>query len=57
MILNIPQLKQLFTNITSAGPKFTKVAKLFGFNVIEIYANSNAIGVIAAVTQNIAEKN
>ncbi|MHA1755033.1 MAG: hypothetical protein ACTSYR_05930, partial [Candidatus Odinarchaeia archaeon] len=57
MILDEPELKTFFENITEAGPSFRKVAKQFGFSVLEIYADPNAIGVIAEVTQIIAERN
>ncbi|MHA1237824.1 MAG: amino acid-binding protein [Candidatus Odinarchaeia archaeon] len=57
MILNDPELKTFFGNISGAGPSFKNVAKQFGFSVIEIYADPKAVGIIAEVTRLLAERN
>ncbi len=55
-ILSHPDLREIYTNIEPAGPFFRKVAKLFGFGLIEIMADPKTVGIIAETSSLISQE-
>jgi len=56
-ILKNSELRNIYTNLTTAGPSLRNIAKHLGYAVIEIEANPSKSGIIAEVTGIIAERN
>jgi predicted regulator of amino acid metabolism with ACT domain len=55
-ILAHPDLREIYTNIMPAGPFFRKVAKRFGFGLIEIMAEPKTVGIIAKTSTLISQE-
>jgi len=53
-ILITDELRRLFINLKPAGPLLRDVAKYLGYGVVEIRAESSAVGIIAQATSLIA---
>jgi len=57
LISSDPILKPVFERIRPAGPFLAEAAKFLGYNVIEIYADSHTVGIVAQSTALIAQEN
>jgi predicted regulator of amino acid metabolism with ACT domain len=50
-------LKSVFERIRPAGPFLADAAKFLGYSVIEIYADSHTVGIVAQAAALIAQEN
>jgi predicted regulator of amino acid metabolism with ACT domain len=57
LISSDPILRPVFERIRPAGPFLADAAKFLGYNVIEIYADSHTVGIVAQSTALIAQEN
>jgi predicted regulator of amino acid metabolism with ACT domain len=57
LISSDPVLKSVFERIRPAGPFLADAAKFLGYSVIEIYADSHTVGIVAQSTALIAQEN
>jgi hypothetical protein len=57
LILSDPILKSVFEKLRPAGPYLADVAKFLGYSVIEIYADSHTIGIVAKAAALITQEN
>jgi predicted regulator of amino acid metabolism with ACT domain len=57
LISSDPVLKSVFERIRPAGPFLADIARFLGYTVIEIYADSHSVGIVAQATALIAEEN
>ena len=57
LIISDPTLKQVFEKLRPAGPYLADIAKFLGYNVIEIYADSHAVGILAKAASLITQEN
>jgi predicted regulator of amino acid metabolism with ACT domain len=57
LISSDPTLGPLFERMKPAGPFLADVAKFLGYSVIEIYADSHAVGVVAQAAALVAQEN
>jgi uncharacterized protein len=57
LISQDPVLKSVFERIRPAGPFLAEAAKFLGYSVIEIYADSHTVGIVAQATELIAREN
>ncbi len=57
LISSDPLLKSVFERTRPAGPFLADVAKFFGYSVIEIYADSHSVGIVAQAASLIAQEN
>jgi len=55
-ILADPELKEIYTKLSTAGPSFKNVADRFGFGFIEIEADPGMVGIVAAAASLIAKE-
>jgi predicted regulator of amino acid metabolism with ACT domain len=56
LIASDPTLKAVFEKLKPAGPFLADVAKFLGYSVIEIYADSHAVGIVAQVASLVAQE-
>ena len=54
-VLKDEQLKQIFTNITPAGPVLSKISQPLGLGVIEIEGLAEKCGILSEVSKILAE--
>jgi predicted regulator of amino acid metabolism with ACT domain len=57
LISSDPLLKSVFERTRPAGPFLADVAKFLGYSVIEIYADSHSVGIVAQAASLIAQEN
>lgn len=57
LISSDPVLKSVFERLRPAGPFLADAAKFLGYSVIEIYADSNSVGIVAQAASLIAQEN
>jgi predicted regulator of amino acid metabolism with ACT domain len=57
LISSDPVLKSVFERIRPAGPFLADIARFLGYTVIEIYADSHSVGIVAQATALIAQEN
>jgi hypothetical protein len=57
LIASDPLMKSVFERLKPAGPFLADVAKFLGYSVIEIYADSHSIGIVAQASALIAQDN
>jgi len=57
LISSDPVLKSVFERIRPAGPFLADAAKFLGYYVIEIYADSHSVGIVAQAAALIAQEN
>ncbi|HUK50271.1 MAG TPA: hypothetical protein VLV18_04485, partial [Terriglobales bacterium] len=57
LIASDPLMKSVFERLKPAGPFLADVAKFLGYSVIEIYADSHSVGIVAQATALIAQDN
>jgi predicted regulator of amino acid metabolism with ACT domain len=57
LIFSDPILKSVFERLRPAGPFLADAARYLGYSVIEIYADSHSVGIIAQATSLIAQEN
>lgn len=57
LISSDPVLKSVFERIRPAGPFLADAARFLGYSVIEIYADSHTVGIVAQVATLIAQEN
>jgi predicted regulator of amino acid metabolism with ACT domain len=57
LITSDPILRSVFERIRPAGPFLADVARFLGYTVIEIYADSHSVGIVAQAAALIAEEN
>jgi predicted regulator of amino acid metabolism with ACT domain len=57
LISSDPLLKSVFERTRPAGPFLADVAKFLGYSVIEIYADSHSVGIVAQAAALIAQEN
>jgi predicted regulator of amino acid metabolism with ACT domain len=57
LISSDPLLKSVFERTRPAGPFLADVAKFLGYSVIEIYADSHSVGIVAQAESLIAQEN
>jgi predicted regulator of amino acid metabolism with ACT domain len=57
LISSDPTLKSVFERIRPAGPFLADIARFLGYTVIEIYADSHSVGIVAQATTLIAQEN
>jgi predicted regulator of amino acid metabolism with ACT domain len=57
LISTDPVLKSVFERIRPAGPFLADAAKYLGYSVIEIYADSHTVGIVAQAAALIAQEN
>jgi predicted regulator of amino acid metabolism with ACT domain len=57
LISSDPVLKSVFERIRPAGPFLADAARFLGYSVIEIYADSHSVGIVAQATSLIAQEN
>jgi predicted regulator of amino acid metabolism with ACT domain len=57
LISSDPVLKSVFERIRPAGPFLADAARFLGYSVIEIYADSHSVGIVAQAATLIAQEN
>jgi predicted regulator of amino acid metabolism with ACT domain len=57
LISSDPVLKSVFERIRPAGPFLADAARFLGYSVIEIYADSHSVGIVAQAAALIAQEN
>jgi len=57
LIFSDPVLKSVFERLRPAGPFLADAAKFLGYSVIEIYAESHSVGIVAQAASLIAQEN
>jgi len=57
LIFSDPILKSVFERLRPAGPFLADAARYLGYSVIEIYADSHSVGIVAQATSLIAQEN
>jgi predicted regulator of amino acid metabolism with ACT domain len=57
LISQDPILKPVFERIRPAGPFLADAAKFLGYSVIEIYADSRSVGIVARAATLVAREN
>jgi len=57
LIFSDPILKSVFERLRPAGPFLADAARFLGYSVIEIYADSNSVGIVAQAASLIAQEN
>jgi predicted regulator of amino acid metabolism with ACT domain len=57
LISTDPVLKSVFERIRPSGPFLADAARFLGYNVIEIYADSHSVGIVAQAAALIAQEN
>ena len=57
LIISDPKLKSVFEKLRPAGPYLADVAKFLGYSVVEIYADSHAVGIVAKAAALITQEN
>jgi len=57
LISSDPVLKSVFERIRPAGPFLADAARFLGYSVIEVYADSHSVGIVAQAAALIAQEN
>jgi predicted regulator of amino acid metabolism with ACT domain len=57
LIFSDPVLKSVFERLRPAGPFLADAAKFLGYSVIEIYAESHSVGIVAQAAALVAQEN